>query len=273
MNNRELAKERYAQVLFFLLIWKWLTPHQIARLLGVALPNTYRYIRRLRELGFVRIDRVMGYTLVSLTPEGREFTFDLLPEVEKIRYLFPMYSFKGVPHNFKHEIVLRDHMVNEIWISYSVYAKLLAKVYGKDTIGLHRADAVKIERFYDGYGFYQYWTIAIELELSPKKNAKVKEKLISLAKAIGEYYSRVEFIFKKSAYKERFKSMTLKLPVNWAQTIIQYSNLHGYSDLAPLSIEEDISDELRLLWIYVWWDPDLILIDQSVAKELSRKLR
>jgi len=262
-STRELAHLRYAWVLYALLVWKFLTPVHIAGHLRIALPNAYRYIRRLRDLGLVRSDRVMGYTLVSLTAEGREFTFDLLPEVDRFRYLYPAHTYKGeAPHNLTHELKVRDLCIKKLQpsISYSVYAKVLAKVYGKDTIGLHRADAVELWE-QDGY----IYPIAIELELSDKKNAKVKAKLKSIAEAIGEYYSRVKFFFKRPSYAEKFKNLTFK--IGSAEKIVRFSNLHGQNYLKGIEIYREIEQELKHL------SKNTYEIDKVIAKELSRKLR
>lgn len=269
MTNRELAKKRYAKVLYNLLVWKYLTPEHVASLLSIQLPNAYRYIRRLRDLGLVRSDRALGYTLVSLTSEGREFTYDLLPEVDRFRHLYPSYGWKGeAPHNLIHELKVRKLRINTSppTISYSVYAKVLAKVYGKDTVGLHRADAVELWE-QDGY----IYPVAIELELSSKKNAKVKAKLRSIANAIGEYYSRVKFFFARSRHREKFKNLTFKIGSYNAEKIVRYSNLHGHKYLSGIEIYPDIEQELKHLYKYGLFEE--AVIDKAIAKELSRKLR
>jgi len=273
MSHRDLARVRYAKILYDLLVWKYLTPEHVSALLDVALPNAYRYIRRLRDLGLVRSDRILGYTLVSLTSEGREFTFDLLPEVDQFRYLYPAYSYRGeAPHNLTHELKVRKVCIKKLKpsISFSVYAKVLAKVYGRDTIGLHRADAVHLYK-QDG----AIYPVAIEMELSPKKNSKVKEKLKSVAEALGEYYSRVEFHFKRPVYEEKFKNLTFKIGYPRVEEIIRYSNLYGHSYLKPVKIYQEAEKELKHLHKYgslsldVW----LFKMDENIAKELSRKLR
>ena len=271
MNNRNLAKLRYALVLYKLLVWKFLTPEHISLLLGVAPTNAYRYIRRLRDLGLVRSDRVLGYTLVSLTSEGREFTFDLLPEVEEFRYLYPSYTFKGeAPHNLTHELKVRELCIRKLKpsVSYSVYAKVLAKVYGKNTIGLHRADAVYLHEQDE-----EIFPIAVEVELSPKKNSKVKEKLKSLAEALGEYYSRVRFFFKRPVYKKKFEDLTFKIGYPENEEIIRYSDLHGHNYLRSIKIYWDVEKELKHLHKYGNFPLLDIHIDMNLAKELSRKLR
>jgi len=269
MNNRGLAKARYARVLYSLLIWKFLVPEHIASLLNIQLPNAYRYIRRLRDLGLVRSDRVLGYTLVSLTSEGREFTFDLLPEVDRFRQLYPSYGWKGeAPHNLTHELKLRELCIKRLQpsISYSVYAKVLAKVYGKDTIGLHRADAVLLYK-QNGY----IYPVAIELELSPKKWTKIKAKLIKIAEAIGDIYSGVRFSFKRIAHAKRFQKAVEKIPGYYAKEIASRSNLFGKMNLREIGIYRDIEQELKHLREYGLFED--IQIDEAIAKELSRKLR
>jgi len=269
MSIRELARVRYARVLYNLLVWKFLTPENVASLLNVQLPNAYRYIRRLRDLGLVRSDRVLGYTLVSLTPEGREFTYDLLPEVDKFRDLYPSYGWKGeAPHNLTHELKLRELCIKRVRpsISYSVYAKVLAKFYGKDTIGLHRADAILLHE-QNGY----IYPVAIELELSLKKWAKIKAKLANIAEAIGHIYSGVRFSFKRIAHAKRFQKAVEKIPSYYATEIASRSNLFGEINPIEIGIYPDIEQELKHLHKYGLFED--IRIDEIVAKELSRKLR
>ena len=269
MNNRDLAKLRYALLLYKLLVWKYLTPEHLSVLLGVALPNAYRYIRRLKDLGLVRSDRVLGYTLVSLTPEGREFTFDLFPEVEEFRDLYPSHTFKGeAPHNLTHELKVRKLCIRKLRpsVSYSVYAKVLGKVYGKDTIGLHRADAVYLHSE-DGV----IYPVAVEVELSPKKWAKIKAKLTKIAEAIGDIYSGVRFGFKRVSHAERFRTAVEKLPGYHARTIASHSNLFGHMNLKPVEIYREVEKDLKHLHKYGLFKE--VRIDKNTAKELSRKLR
>ncbi|MDQ7082240.1 MAG: hypothetical protein Q9N34_04130 [Aquificota bacterium] len=128
----------------------------------------------------------------------------------------------------------------------------------------NRADAVELWE-QDGY----IYPIAIELELSDKKKAKVEVKLKSIAEAIGEYYSRVKFFFKRPSYAEKFKKLSLK--IFDAEKIVRFSNLHGQSYLKSIEIYRDIEQELKHL--HKCAELSSLEIDETIAKELSRKLK
>jgi DNA-binding MarR family transcriptional regulator len=271
LNNRQLAIHRYARVLYALLTWKYLTPEHIARMLSIPLPNAYRYIRRLRDLGLVRSDRILGYTLVSLTREGREYTYDLLPEVDMFRSIYPAYTFKGeAPHNLMHELKVRELHTTSPSVSFSVYAKVIAKVFGKDTIGFHRADAVRLKEI-DGH----IYPVAVEVELTPKSRAKMKRKLTQIAESIGEIYSGVVFVFRKKNWQvvhRRYIWALENIPSGYAQKIASYSNLlEPRINYRAIEIYRDIENELKHLHKYILFSD--IEIDWNASKRLSRKLR
>ena len=268
MNNRELAKFRYAFILYKLLVWKFLTPKHISLLLDIPLPNAYRYIRRLKEFGLVRSKRVMGFTLISLTANGREFVVELLPEVGKFD-IYPAYSYKGDgPHNLLHELSVRGTCsmlykeVNWVTISYSVWAKVLGRVYGKSTIKIHRADAVRLHMQNN-----KIFPLAIEIERTAKSKAKMREKLISLANSIGQAYSGVEFFFARREYKQRYASVAPPIIQEGSNLVIENFKLY------KLEIYEDVKEYLEHLYKFGRFEPEEIEINHKASKLLSRKLR